>query len=191
MSAQFKFLVEAVEDGQRRRYVRSRAGHLIPIRPSTVVGSPAFLRDYRAAWNSSRESPSAEIGFGTESALLACLRRARARRSKRAGTFDLDYAYVVRLLREQNGRCAVSGVPFDLAYSGDSRVNPYQPSLDRIDPRKGYLRGNVRLTLYAVNIALNDMPMSDYVDVCRAVAEHQANLANSSRTVEKHHEQTS
>jgi hypothetical protein len=52
-----------------------------------------------------------------------------------------------RLMREQNGRCALTGTPFDEASEVD-RV-----SLDRIDCDRGYAEGNVQLTTIFANRA--------------------------------------
>lgn len=52
-----------------------------------------------------------------------------------------------RLMREQNGRCGLTGTPFDEASEVD-RV-----SLDRIDCARGYAEGNVQLTTIFANRA--------------------------------------
>lgn len=50
------------------------------------------------------------------------------------------------------GRCAITGLPFDLInQSGRAGPQPFSPSLDRIDPAKGYVPGNVRFVLHCVN----------------------------------------
>lgn len=48
--------------------------------------------------------------------------------------------------------CAVTGIKFDLTRSFRSG-NTFVPSLDRIDPAKGYVRGNVRVVIHAYNLA--------------------------------------
>lgn len=60
------------------------------------------------------------------------------------------------LYEEQNGCCAVSGLPFSSGKNAAWRIQPFYPSLDRIDSKVGYTKDNVRLVCAAVNLALND-----------------------------------
>ncbi len=46
------------------------------------------------------------------------------------------------------GRCELTGIEFRQSFV---RQNPFSPSLDRIDPRAGYVQGNCRFILAAVN----------------------------------------
>ena len=89
----------------------------------------------------------------------------RAKASGRA--FDLREEDVYDLLNAQAGRCALSGIQFDLSPT-DTRRRPYSPSLDRISPKGGYTKGNVRLLCVVVNLALGDW--GD--EVLQAVARH-------------------
>lgn len=63
--------------------------------------------------------------------LTACLYRARSRGRE----FDLDLDYILGLIAEAGGRCAVSGLAFDLSSRGGRRINPLRPSnrSDRLD----------------------------------------------------------
>jgi hypothetical protein len=55
--------------------------------------------------------------------------------------------------------CALTGLPFSLEADIDScRVNPEAPSIDRIDPAKGYTEDNCRLIHHWINAAKADMP---------------------------------
>ena len=53
------------------------------------------------------------------------------------------------------GVCEVSGLPFDLR-RGLGRRSPFSPSLDRIDPKKGYVKGNVQVVVWCYNAARGD-----------------------------------
>lgn len=74
----------------------------------------------------------------------------------RASTSGLMWALCRKdfddLVACSNGRCAVTGLPFNL--DGSAR-DPFKPSLDRIDNALGYSAGNCRLVLMAVNLAMN------------------------------------
>lgn len=55
--------------------------------------------------------------------------------------------------------CSVTGLPLSLDYDGESRNNPWAPSVDRIDSRVGYyVLGNVRVACCAFNLARNEWP---------------------------------
>jgi hypothetical protein len=60
-----------------------------------------------------------------------------------------------RLMRDQGGRCALTGTPFDEASEVD-RV-----SLDRIDCDRGYAEGNVQLTTVFANRARGTLDIED------------------------------
>jgi hypothetical protein len=55
------------------------------------------------------------------------------------------------------GKCDLTGLPFDLTPVENNHVNPYAPSLDRIDSKnRNYSIENTRVVLSAVNAALNE-----------------------------------
>jgi hypothetical protein len=67
---------------------------------------------------------------------------------------------------EQQGRCAMTGVPLE---PGDRRV-----SLDHVVPRArggGNERGNLRWVTYAVNRAKSSLLDDEFVEMCRRVVE--------------------
>lgn len=99
-----------------------------------------------AQWLKCLEEPSAAAFF----AKLWANARGRARRDNLLWALSLED--LMSLARLSCGRCAVTGLAFDL--SGPVR-GPLQPSLDRIDCGTGYSPGNCRLTLLAVNVGMN------------------------------------
>lgn len=71
--------------------------------------------------------------------------------------FDLTLDYLMGLWDSCEGSCVISKRTFDLSSYGKKRqVNPNAPSIDRIIPEKGYIKGNVRLVTYHVNVALSE-----------------------------------
>ena len=76
----------------------------------------------------------------------------RTRARKRGLEFDLDEHVQDLQRRVDMGVCEVTGQPFDL--SPGRKYN--SPSLDRIDPSKGYTHRNVRIVLNLVNAAMGD-----------------------------------
>lgn len=77
---------------------------------------------------------------------------ARRRASKRSIAFDLDSHVSTLQARIDAGTCELTGIPFTL----DNGRQWDSPSIDRIEPSKGYVLSNVRVVLHAVNAALGD-----------------------------------
>lgn len=82
-----------------------------------------------------------------------CLRDAKARALLKGWEFDLDAPYLLEVLREQQGRCYFFGIL--LSTGADHAGSPSRISIDRIDGRRGYVRGNVILTSQAANLGRN------------------------------------
>lgn len=79
--------------------------------------------------------------------------------------FDLDIDYVRSLWEKQQGKCALSGVTLGFIGAGWSAA-----SLDRIDPAKGYIKGNVQWVCWRVNDAKSNMSSEDFITMCHAIA---------------------
>ena len=77
---------------------------------------------------------------------------ARTRSRRRGLAFDLDnHVDEIQALIDK-GVCELTGYEFDL-----SPGKPFNsPSIDRIDPAKGYTYENIRIVLNLVNAALGD-----------------------------------
>jgi hypothetical protein len=63
--------------------------------------------------------------------------------------WDIDKDHVKELWQKQDGRCALSGV-FMTWHAGEGRQD-LNASIDRKDPNKGYIIGNVQLVTQRVN----------------------------------------
>jgi len=74
------------------------------------------------------------------------------RRSKRKGiAFDLDQHIEEIESRVQRQVCEMTGIPLYMECRG---IRWNSPSMDRIDPTKGYVLSNVRIVCFAMNAAL-------------------------------------
>lgn len=60
---------------------------------------------------------------------------------------------------------ALSGLPF----AGE--IGAYAPSIDRIDPAKGYVVGNARMILHAENLFKNRWTDDVVIEIARAIVE--------------------
>lgn len=85
--------------------------------------------------------------------------------------------YLHDLWIKQRGRCPITGWKLELPVSttgwNGARCTK-RASLDRINTRKGYVRGNVRFVSYMANIARGDFSDQDLLDFCRVVAAKAA-----------------
>ena len=82
--------------------------------------------------------------------------RARTRAKEYNIPFDIDRDYIISLWKVQNGLCAITKRSFDLSIKDKpGPVHADALSLDRIIPKKGYVRGNLRLVTFQINCALN------------------------------------
>jgi hypothetical protein len=92
--------------------------------------------------------------------------KSRAKRRKRGFSIDVDY--ILNLWNKQKGRCKLSGLPMTTGIGSlGSKL-----SIDRIDSKKGYVKGNCQLVLTAVNISKNDLTQTEFIKLCKAVAKN-------------------
>ncbi len=94
-------------------------------------------------------------------------------RAKRRGiVFTIELADMLALWEKQQGKCVMTGMPFilELPHS-DPKENPWRPSMDRIDPLKGYEVGNIRLVVKIGNYARHNFPEKDLEYFCRRYLE--------------------
>lgn len=87
---------------------------------------------------------------------LKRLHAAAVTRSRTKGIVcDLSVGDVFQMFHQSLGRCAVTNVEFSLDWVEGSRLRPFSPSIDRIEPAKGYVRKNCRLVCVAANFSMN------------------------------------
>lgn len=82
--------------------------------------------------------------------------------ASRGRAFELRIEDLIRMWRDQQGLCALSGVALD--------KHPRTWSLDRIDNAEGYVKDNVHLVHKRVNMARGTLRVDDFVSMCRAVS---------------------
>lgn len=110
------------------------------------------------------------------------VRMAKKRADEKGLSCALDRDGIVRRMRA--GRCEVTGESFDFSMRSErtQHVAPFAPSIDRIDPAKGYTMDNVQIVAWAYNAAKSTGTHADVLRLARAVvrAEDAATLARSS-----------
>ncbi len=66
---------------------------------------------------------------------------------------NIEINYINELFEKQNGLCYWFNIPL---IPSEIKKHPQQPSLDRLDINKGYVKDNVVLCCYAANIGRNE-----------------------------------
>ena len=94
--------------------------------------------------------------------------------SKYSEELDFDVYFLEDLLLK--GKCSITNIEFDLKTKGDSRKNPFAPSVDRINCRIGYIKSNVRLVLWQINLMKGELSDSQLLEMCKRVIENESRL---------------
>ena len=95
----------------------------------------------------------------------------RRNASKRGLAFGISIEYAWQVFRRQDGKCALTGQP--LQFKSHSEISDGTASLDRIDSRKGYVKGNVQWVHKHVNTIKWDLPLDIFFKTCKMVVEHR------------------
>jgi hypothetical protein len=102
-------------------------------------------------------------------------RHARFRAHRKGVDFDLLRCLPELQARIGAGVCEISGLPFNL----DGGRTWDSPSLDRIDPQRGYVYGNVRVVLHALNSAMGDWGEAKMLEIARAILNRRREASNA------------
>jgi hypothetical protein len=94
--------------------------------------------------------------------------RCRARKKNLRNNKDeiINTEYLINLWTNQNGKCYYSGFKMDIPEKGKKR-NIYTASLDRIDPNKGYIKGNIVWCCWFYNNAKSNLTKKEFIKMCK------------------------
>lgn len=109
--------------------------------------------------------------YNEDKIINTLLRLARSRAKYKKLSFDLDKNYLEKMYLSQNKKCALTKINFAFEKVETSK-RPFAPSVDRIDSKLGYLKGNIRLVCIVVNISLNEFGDTVFDKMCRAYIEN-------------------
>lgn len=168
---------EARREG-RRAYARewaSRAREREALgrkpRPCDVCGEPYTPRNGRRTCSADcrrlRDGMRASKSAVHRGHLL--VRAAKTRAEAKRLAFLLDASDIIR--RIEAGCCEVTGIPFFLKHHTEKSTfkHPFAPSLDRIDPAKGYTPDNVQVVVWIYNAAKGQGTHEDVLNLARAL----------------------
>ena len=108
------------------------------------------------------------------------LMSAKKRALKDGYDFELTNSFITSLWNQQEGKCARTGV--EMGRIGDKWLSP---SLDRIDPLKGYTEKNVQWTCWRYNDAKSNMSDDAFISLCLAVASIYFTQLEGATTIPK------
>lgn len=157
----------------KNSYANLRAG--IPVHENRCRPcKAAYAREYRKKLPSNYRGTGKLKNIPSEDRLLVSaishrLTNAKIRAEKYGGPApDIDRDFLYQLFKEQEGRCALTGVPMKIEKNAITCL-----SLDQKEPALGYVKGNVQWVAWAANRAKGDMSLEVFVDMCRQVMEYQ------------------
>lgn len=101
---------------------------------------------------------------------------AKSRAGKKGREFNITPEFLLDLWEEQDGKCSISGIPFELNYSEDGGPHRNGPSLDRIDSSLGYTTNNVRIVTYHVNTALSNFGEEALMELAEQIVKQNRNV---------------
>lgn len=93
------------------------------------------------------------------------VRSSKQSAKSRGLAFDIDESDIIKAL--ELGVCQVTGM--DLNMTTLDKANPWRPSIDRIDPAKGYVRGNVRIVVWLYNAAKQQYTDGDVLAMAKSL----------------------
>lgn len=100
------------------------------------------------------------------------IKSARLRARKKKMSFNITAEDLQYIWKKQKGICPYTG--WSLINYGDKDrkgCREKYASLDRIDSRKGYVRGNVQFVCYIAQIAKGDFSEKVFMDFCKRLKE--------------------
>lgn len=86
------------------------------------------------------------------------------------GEYDITPSYIIKLIQSQDNRCLLSGIEFEWEYGKNL---PFQPSIDRIDSTKGYIKGNIQILCNCINQMKSNLTQSQFLSYVNDIYNHK------------------
>lgn len=118
---------------------------------------------------SSRNQKTCHHAGGADYHLSYIMRGTRQRARKAGLECEIDTEFLKILLKKQTGLCAITKVP--LTFTKGLGHAPTNASIDRIDPTKGYIKDNIQLVAYRVNIMKSNLSIDELVAWCALIVK--------------------
>jgi hypothetical protein len=151
--------VETTRHGKKVLYFRRGQGSRV--RMPNDINSPDFIQLYEQLLDRQGGIITTR-GVGLmrsnyiKDMLVQKIKAAVVRDRRLGREADIDLSWALNQIAIQNHACALTGIAFQYQGLRNGRLNPYSPSLDRIDNARGYEKANVRIVLSAINLMILD-----------------------------------
>ena len=131
------------------------------------------FKEFRSTRNVCKECRSAQIAANKSSSPYAYIKGLfrSLKYSRKAFDWEINCEYVETLWDKQEGKCALSGV-FLTWQAGEGRQD-FNVSIDRKDPNKGYIIGNIQLVAQRVNIMKHTLGESEFYWWCKNITHNK------------------
>lgn len=106
-------------------------------------------------WRRAHASPSFALSFALYRALKRCPTKN-----------PISHSELMVMFREQDGCCALTG--FEMTWQRGG-LKPNSMTMDKIDPKGGYTKDNIRLICHAVNMFRGRMTDAEMLNMARAI----------------------
>lgn len=104
---------------------------------------------------------------------------AKHRAKRKNLEFNIDENYINELLIKQNYQCAYTNVELQLTIGLDNmHFNPNTLSIDRINPKLGYIKNNVVLVTAIVNSMKNELSETTFLEVINLIQKNIKKIFN-------------
>lgn len=89
--------------------------------------------------------------------------------------FNLTAEYLIEIFEKQNGKCFYTHkeISFTNTVIEKNRPHNLTPSIDRLNPDKGYVEGNVVWSCYYINRMKSDVPYDEFISLCELILQNQ------------------
>ena len=108
---------------------------------------------------------------GQDKYLARLCSQAKRASAKRDLEFEIDAIHLEELWRNQEGRCALSGVIMTHHRDGSGRKD-FNASIDRINGAIGYVQTNVQLTCLRANLMRSTLSGTEFNWWIRTISDH-------------------
>jgi len=130
----------------------------------------------RKCWKRFQADRSRKGSNATIENKVMCIVRASKRKNIRNGILnDLTKEFIMDLLKKQGNRCAKTKIPLEVREDTNNSGlrSPWQPSVDQINPGKGYTKGNIQIVCLIYNFCKNIWTHGEVVQFSKAVLQSE------------------
>lgn len=131
-------------------------------------------KDKRCKKCKQKQNKEARLKYDNDTKLFSLLSKrwlaARSRALSKNIPFTITKEYLVDLWNEQEGKCAVSGIP--MTYEIDNGRIFTNVSVDQKNPGQGYTNENTQLICQAVNQLKSDWDMDTVLYICKQIVDN-------------------